>query len=99
LFVPSPLSLHDALPISVMTALVVAQHLTQTYQVRRGWLAAPAQLRAVSGVSFTLDAGRTLAVVGESGCGKSTLARMVTLIERPTDRKSTRLNSSHVASS
>ena len=67
-----------------MTALVVAENLTQTYQVNRGWLAAPAQLRAVSGVSFTLDAGRTLAVVGESGCGKSTLARMVTLIEKPT---------------
>jgi dipeptide transport system ATP-binding protein len=34
-------------------------------------------------VSFTLDPGRTLAVVGESGCGKSTLARVVTLIEKP----------------
>src|SRR5690606_10919212 len=30
-----------------------------------------------------LEAGRTLAVVGESGCGKSTLGRVVTLIERP----------------
>ncbi len=67
-----------------MTALVVAHDLTQTYQVKRGWFTAPAQLHAVGGVSFTLDAGRTLAVVGESGCGKSTLARMVTLIEKPT---------------
>ena len=41
-------------------------------------------LRAVEGVSFRLEAGRTLAVVGESGCGKSTLARMAALMEPPT---------------
>ena len=35
-------------------------------------------------MSFAVEPGRTLAVVGESGCGKSTLARMVTLIEPPT---------------
>jgi dipeptide transport system ATP-binding protein len=35
-------------------------------------------------VSFTVQPGKTLAVVGESGCGKSTLARMVSLIETPT---------------
>jgi dipeptide transport system ATP-binding protein len=40
-------------------------------------------LKAVAGASFTLAAGKTLAVVGESGCGKSTLARMVTMIEKP----------------
>src|SRR5262245_38313347 len=67
-----------------MTSLVVAQDLKQTYQVKRGWLTAPAQLHAVRGLSFMLATGRTLAVVGESGCGKSTLARMVTLIEKPT---------------
>jgi dipeptide transport system ATP-binding protein len=41
-------------------------------------------LQAVAGVSFSLQVGKTLAVVGESGCGKSTLARMVSLIESPT---------------
>ncbi|MDZ7937279.1 MAG: dipeptide ABC transporter ATP-binding protein [Rhodoferax sp.] len=56
----------------------------QVYTLRRGWLRKPDQLQAVAGVSFSLQAGKTLAVVGESGCGKSTLARMVSLIETPT---------------
>ena len=69
-----------------MTAAVVveAQNLQRTYSIRRGLFREPAQLQAVGGVSFRIEAGRTLAVVGESGCGKSTLARMVTLIEKPT---------------
>jgi len=41
-------------------------------------------VQALQAVSFSLAAGRTLAVVGESGCGKSTLARQVTMLERPT---------------
>ena len=41
-------------------------------------------MRALEDVSFTLAAGRTLAVVGESGCGKSTLARQIAMLETPT---------------
>jgi len=66
------------------TPVVVARDLRQVYKISRGFLHAADQLQAVSGVSFTLHAGKTLAVVGESGCGKSTLARMVSLIETPT---------------
>jgi dipeptide transport system ATP-binding protein len=65
-------------------AVVEAHDLTQVYRIGRGLFRAPAHLQAVSGVTFTLRPGRTLAVVGESGCGKSTLARMVSLIEVPT---------------
>jgi dipeptide transport system ATP-binding protein len=66
-----------------MTTVVEAKNLRQVYKIRRGMFREPAQLQAVGGVSFSIEAGRTLAVVGESGCGKSTLARMVALIEKP----------------
>ncbi len=61
-----------------------AEDLVRTYSVGRGLLRGKGQLYALAGVSFDLQAGRTLAVVGESGCGKSTLARLVTMIETPT---------------
>jgi dipeptide transport system ATP-binding protein len=57
--------------------------LTRVYTIRHGPLAPPSRLQAVGGISFKVDAGRTLAVVGESGCGKSSLGRVVSLIERP----------------
>jgi dipeptide transport system ATP-binding protein len=60
-----------------------AQGLARHYAVGRGLFKPAASVKALDGVSFTLEAGRTLAVVGESGCGKSTLARQLTLIEQP----------------
>jgi dipeptide transport system ATP-binding protein len=68
-----------------MTAILEARSLVRDYTVGRGLFAASATVKALAGVSFSLEAGRTLAVVGESGCGKSTLARLLTFIEQPTD--------------
>jgi dipeptide transport system ATP-binding protein len=68
-----------------MTApLLEAQGLARHYRVSRGMFNPPAIVKALNGVSFSLEPGQTLAVVGESGCGKSTLARALTLIEKPT---------------
>jgi dipeptide transport system ATP-binding protein len=68
-----------------MTALMEARDLRRHYPVRGKLFGEQGLVKAIDGVSFSLDAGETLAVVGESGCGKSTLARMVTLMEQPTD--------------
>ena len=67
-----------------MTALLEAKNLARHYPVSRGAFRGHAMVKALAGVSFTLDVGRTLAVVGESGSGKSTLARLLTLVEEPT---------------
>ena len=64
--------------------LLEADGLSKHYPVSQGWFKPKAIARALDGVSFTLSAGKTLAVVGESGCGKSTLARQIAMIETPT---------------
>jgi dipeptide transport system ATP-binding protein len=69
----------------VSAPVVEALDLKRTYEIRRGPFREPARLQAVGGVSFSIEPGRTLAVVGESGCGKSTLARVVSLIEKPSE--------------
>ena len=64
--------------------LFTVQNLHTWYPVKRGFLARTVDhVRAVNGVSFTLDAGRTLGVVGQSGSGKSTLARTILKLEKP----------------
>ncbi|MGE8503629.1 MAG: peptide ABC transporter ATP-binding protein [Pseudomonas sp.] len=66
-----------------MSNVLEAHELTRHYSVSRGLFKPAATVQALNGVSFNLEAGKTLAVVGESGCGKSTLARALTLIEQP----------------
>ena len=64
--------------------LIKARDLHKSYTVKSGYLQPAQNLKALSGASFDLYKGETLAVVGESGCGKSTLARLLTMIEEPT---------------
>ena len=67
------------------TPLLQVQGLERHYRLpRQHLLAAPTLVRALQGVSFALQAGRSLGVVGESGSGKSTLARLVMALEPPT---------------
>jgi dipeptide transport system ATP-binding protein len=63
--------------------VVEARNLTRYYEVGGGLFGGKGIVKALDGVSFSLETGKTLAVVGESGCGKSTLARLVTMIEPP----------------
>ncbi len=64
--------------------IIKADNLTRHYEVGGGLFKKPGTVKALDGASFTLEVGKTLAVVGESGCGKSTLARVVTMMEKAT---------------
>ena len=61
--------------------LLDVQHLKKYFKVPSG------QNHAVDDISFTLNEGETLGVVGESGCGKSTLGRTIIHLQEPTDGK------------
>ena len=60
------------------------RNMKRDYYLPGGFMKKAKTIHAVKGVSFSLETGKTLAIVGESGCGKSTLARMLTFIDEPT---------------
>jgi oligopeptide transport system ATP-binding protein len=65
--------------------LLEGRDLTKYYPVRKGILQRTVGwVRAVDGISFTIERGKTLSLVGESGAGKTTTAKQVLLQEKPT---------------
>jgi peptide/nickel transport system ATP-binding protein/oligopeptide transport system ATP-binding protein len=68
-----------------MRPLLEVHDLVRHFVVKRSLLGEPrAAVRAVDGVSFSVAAGETLALVGESGCGKTTVSRLVLRLIEPT---------------
>jgi oligopeptide/dipeptide ABC transporter ATP-binding protein len=67
-----------------VTTLLEAKNLVKRFVAERSVFGRPtAYIKAVDGVSFSVEAGKTLALVGESGCGKSTVSRLVLRLIEP----------------
>ena len=71
-----------------MAEQLVVENLVKHYPVKGGIIPhTVAQIKAVDDVSFTIEGGTTLGLVGESGCGKSTIGRQIVALEKPTSGK------------
>ncbi|EAB6718363.1 ATP-binding cassette domain-containing protein, partial [Salmonella enterica subsp. enterica] len=70
--------------LSPGNVVLEGKDIVRDYHVPGGMFAKAKTVHAVKGVSFKVEKGKTLAIVGESGCGKSTLARIITLIDPAT---------------
>jgi oligopeptide/dipeptide ABC transporter ATP-binding protein len=78
----------DTAAKSDTAGLLTVTDLVKHFPIRRGLLQKQvAAVQAVDGISFTVQQGETLALVGESGCGKSTTGRLLTRLEEPTAGK------------
>jgi len=71
-----------------MTELLRVENLVKHFPIRRGLLQKQVgAVRAVDGISFSVNQGETVGLVGESGCGKSTTGRAILQLYRPTSGK------------
>src|ERR1700741_5613013 len=69
-----------------MSPVVEVENLKKHFSLQRGLLArAVAMVKAVDGVSFAINPGETLCLVGESGCGKSTVGKLLLRLLEPTE--------------
>ena len=66
--------------------LIEVQNLKQYFNINMGMFKTK-PLKAVDGVSFSINKGETLGLVGESGCGKTTVGRTILHLYKPTDGK------------
>ena len=64
-----------------MSVVLEGRSLVQDYHIPGGIFAGAKTVRALNGIDFTVEKGKTLAIVGESGSGKSTLARIIAMID------------------
>ena len=69
-----------------MTPILEVKNLKKHYPIRKGLLNKLVGTKyVVDGISFSIEKGKTLALVGESGCGKSVLLRVLLGLEAPTE--------------
>ena len=67
-----------------MSALLEIDNVTKIFR-SKGFFGQVKEVRALSGVSLTVNQGESIGIVGESGCGKSTLANLIVRLEEPTE--------------
>lgn len=66
-----------------MSALLELKDVTKTFKTK-GFFGHTKEVHALNGISFTVNKGESLGIVGESGCGKSTLANLIVRLDEPT---------------